>query len=371
MTEKRALPTYGQYLKLDALLGCQEPVTANLDSSGGAHDELLFIIVHQTYELWFKQILHEVSSVVSMFDNNHVDEENIGTAVSRLSRVVQIEKLMIEQIKVLETMTPLDFLDFRNELTGASGFQSVQFRLVENLLGLPPRQRLRYGNRVYHADYSEDERAKVRSSESGPTLFSVVERWLERTPFVQFGSFSFVQSYIQAFRRMLDTEKQAIDAASHLSAEEKQLRIRMSKSTEQSVLGMMDESGYQNLVEQKAVRLSYRAFLAALFINLYRDQPILAMPYRLLSTLLEMDEYLTLWRYRHSLMVLRMIGSKMGTGGSTGHDYLKATVDKHRIFVDLFSLSTLLIPRSELPPLPSELQSNLKFHYTVTEDRAQ
>ncbi len=104
--------------------------------------------------------------------------------------------------------------------------------------------------------------------------------------------------------------------------------------------------------------------LAAIFINLYRDEPILHMPFMLLNHLVEIDELFTEWRYRHALMVHRMIGAKIGTGGSSGHQYLMQTVDKHRVFTDLFNLSTYLIPLSDLPKLPDELIKELGFNYS-------
>ena len=106
---------YQQYLGLDEILGAQRPRSGELEPEP-AHDEMLFIITHQSYELWFKQILHEVGSVVEMFQTKQVDERNMGTSVARLHRVVEILKLLIEHIRVMETMTPLDFLDFRKFL---------------------------------------------------------------------------------------------------------------------------------------------------------------------------------------------------------------------------------------------------------------
>ena len=112
--------------------------------------------------------------------------------------------------------------------------------------------------------------------------------------------------------------------------------------------------------------MSLPAILAALFINVYRDHPVLQQPYRLLAALMDIEETLTLWRYRHALMVQRMIGVKIGTGGSSGHDYLRRTVERHRIFADLFQLSTYLIPRSTLPPLPPEVEAAMGFVYAVS-----
>ena len=102
---------------------------------------------------------------------------------------------------------------------------------------------------------------------------------------------------------------------------------------------------------------------AALFITLYQDEPILHMPFQLLNTLLEIDECMTLWRYRHSLMVHRMIGARIGTGGSSGFHYLKSTATRHRIFKDFFNLSTFLIPRVRMPELPQSVKSALDFSY--------
>ncbi|WKZ57679.1 MAG: tryptophan 2,3-dioxygenase family protein [Bdellovibrionota bacterium] len=354
--------TYGEYLKLQQILNAQAPSSA----VGGkaAHDEMLFIIVHQAYELWFKEVLHELDSIIEMFAGNFVDETSIGTAVARLQRIIQIQKLLIEQIKVIETLTPLDFLDFRGYLPGASGFQSVQFRMIENRLGLRREERLLYANRPYDADYNAEEVAQVKRTESEPTLFSVVERWLERTPFLQGHGFEFLTAYRQAFQRMVQNDRRTIQESTIISEDERNLRLQMIAQTEQLFSKVLNEKSYGEKREKGEVRLSYNAFLAALFINLYRDQPILHLPFRLLTLLTELDEYLSLWRYRHSLMVLRMLGSKMGTGGSSGHDYLKKTVDKHSIFGDLFGISTLIIPRSELPPLGHELVRELGFFYS-------
>src|SRR5262252_6557166 len=116
--------SYGKYLKLRELLACQELASAK--AGRPAHDELLFIITHQTYELWFKQCLHELDAVIAIIGADFVNERDVGRALHYLERVVAIQKVLLDQIDVLETMTPLDFLDFRNLLTPSSGFQSAQ-----------------------------------------------------------------------------------------------------------------------------------------------------------------------------------------------------------------------------------------------------
>jgi len=326
---------------------------------------MLFIIVHQTYELWFKQILHELDSVLDMFAGRSVDEKRIGTAVARINRIAEIQRLLIEQITVLETMTPLDFLDFRSLLTGASGFQSAQFRLIENKLGLRPESRVTYGEAPYGAHLCPHMRGTVEAATKVPTLFDLVEDWLQRTPFLSFGTFHFVASYQTAHARMIAGEKSAIDTTNVLSPEEKRARHTLLDQSSEYARRVLSPEGYAELRASGAVRLSYPAFMAVLFINLYRDQPILHAPFRLLAGLIQLDEYFDVWRHRHALMVSRMIGAKMGTGGSAGHSYLASTVEKHRVFADLFAVSTLLIPRTELPPLPPDLEARLGFHFST------
>lgn len=125
---------YAQYLRIAELVNLQHPKSTEYGKP--AHDELLFIIVHQVYELWFKQILSEIDSVLELFSSSNIHERDMLKMVSRLQRVIEIQKLLLQQVDVLETMTPMDFLEFRDYLVPASGFQSFQFRLVENKLGL-------------------------------------------------------------------------------------------------------------------------------------------------------------------------------------------------------------------------------------------
>lgn len=361
--QKYATIHYHSYLQLDKILDAQHLRSAEVEDTP-AHEEMLFIIVHQVYELWFKQIAHEVRSVVGMFRGDNVDERSIGTAVGRLNRVIEIQKLLIQQIQVLETMTALDFLDFRNYLFPASGFQSFQFRKVEAMLGLPENQRITYNNKHYASEFSGDQQAELDAMIAGGTLFGVVEEWLERTPFLHFGKFEFLEYYRAAVGNMLEKEQAAIQSSAYLDEREKEMRLRMLGSTDTYFQSVLDPAVHRQLQEEGKLRLSYRATVAALFINLYRDEPILHQPFNLLRCLIDIDEMLTSWRYRHAQMVLRMLGRKIGTGGSSGHEYLHATAVKHHIFKDLHNISTLLIPRSELPDLPDFLKMQLGFYYT-------
>src|SRR4030095_3302988 len=353
---------YSDYLQLDKLLSSQKPKSEEYGHK--AHEEMLFIIVHQAYELWFKQILHEIDSINQMFKDDVADERSIGVAVSRLQRVTEIQKLLIEQLRVLETMTPLDFLEFRDFLIPASGFQSFQFRLIENKLGLSDEKRLQYNNVDYLNTLQEPHRKLIMETVKNPSLFELVQRWLERTPFLNTQNFNFWESYKETVEKLLEHDKNIIIENKTFTEKKREFQLKQLKITKQNFEALFDERKHDELVKEGKVHLSNKAMRAAIFINLYRDEPILHLPFMFLNLLVEMDEQFTGWRYRHALMVQRMIGSKMGTGVSSGHQYLMATVDKHRIFTDLFNLSTYLIPRSDLPKLPEELVKQLGFNYS-------
>ncbi|MDQ3141196.1 MAG: tryptophan 2,3-dioxygenase [Bacteroidota bacterium] len=361
-TDKYAAIHYSSYLQLEKLLDAQHTRSGDYETS--AHDETLFIIIHQVYELWFKQVLHELQSVMGLFENERVDEKNIGIAVSRIGRINEILKLLTQQIRVLETMTPLDFLEFRNYLFPASGFQSFQFRKMEVLLGLKLPQRHSYTNHSYYKDFADKEREDILKFESSQSLFDLIEKWLERTPFIEFKNFSFIQEYKISIERMLQKEREAILKSDYLSDDEKNARLKMLGDSGEYFESVLNPSTHNEKLQEGVLRLSFKATMAALLIHLYRDEPILQLPFRLLTAITEMDELLTGWRYRHAQMVMRMLGRKSGTGGSSGFDYLMETVMKHQIFKDFHHISTLMIPRSELPILPEDVQKTLGFYYS-------
>lgn len=361
--EKYSTIHYRNYLGLDQILNAQHPRSAELEEEP-AHEEMLFIIVHQVYELWFKQIIHELESVLELFDKDNVDEKNIGTAVHRLERVIEIQKILVAQIGVIETMTPLDFLDFRNYLFPASGFQSLQFRVVENLLGLTEESRLTYNGCPYFSVFSEPNQEKLKEITVNNTLFDAMEDWLERTPFLQIGDFDFLERYKKAVAKMIDKEATAIKSSPYLNTHEMEMRLQMLGNTDTYFQSVLDEQKHNELVANGELRMSYKATMAALLINLYRDEPLLHLPFKLLTCFIEIDDGLTTWRYRHSQMVQRMLGNKIGTGGSSGFTYLRETAVKNAIFKDLHNISTLLIPRSELPELPVEIKRQLSFYYS-------
>lgn len=350
---------YHDYLDLHKLLDAQKRRSEEFGAP--AHDEWLFITVHQTYELWFKQILFEIESVLAIFANEKVAERDLGTAVHRLERVLAILKLSLGHIDVLETMTPLDFLDFRDFLYPASGFQSFQFRMIESRLGLREDDRLLYNQTPFHKHLPEKHQDAVLRALAEPSLTERVEKWLERTPFLQAGAYDFWSAYRGAVREMLKQDRETIETNPRLAPEARDRNLKMLEMTEKTFEALFDPAAFAELRAKKQFRLSLGALQAALFIQVYRDEPILQQPFRLLSVLTDLDEVLATWRYRHAEMVLRMLGRKIGTGGSSGADYLRETADRHRVFGDLTRLSTFLIPRSKIPPLPQDLSRKMDY----------
>ena len=359
MTSKKL--TYSDYLQLSKILDSQ---SLQSEKKGNlVHDEMLFIIIHQAYELWFKQILHELDSIIDMFKGDYAQEENTGTVVARLGRIIEIQKLLIDQVGILETMTPMDFLEFRDLLTPASGFQSVQFRQIENKLGMDADDRVRFGKQRYDEYLESNDRRRALESEKDPSLFILLENWLERTPFLQFEEFNFWESYQESVEKMINDDIERINENTTVDEFARESSLKNYDAIKNTYEALFDGKKYQNLLNKGHRRMSQKATLGALFIKLYRDEPVLQMPHRLLTQLVDIDQLLTSWRYRHSLLVFRMIGVKIGTGGSAGHCYLKKTAEKHSIFRDVANLSTYIIPRSTLPELPKILKKELGFYY--------
>ena len=255
--------TYSSYLKLDELLSLQQP-----RSDGPEHDEMLFIIIHQVYELWFKEVLHEADYLQDVLARNEAPR-----ALHTLKRVLTIMKTMVAQIDVLETMTPLDFLSFRDRLESGSGFQSFQFRELEFMLGFKRR------HMVEHYPPGSSGRARVEERFAKPTLWD------------SFLGFVAAQGY--------DLPKSAL---------------------ERDVTEPIEPSqGVQRVL-----------------IDIYRNDPAVST---VCERFVDLDEGFQEWRYRHVKMVERTIGTKRGTGGSTGSEYLRTTLFKP-VFPDLWIIRT-------------------------------
>lgn len=353
---------YGNYLKLEELLGAQAPLSKKYGDE--CHDETLFIIVHQVYELWFKQILHELNSINTIFSSHHVEESDLFSVNSRLDRIIKIQGLLVDQLPIMETMSPMDFLEFRDLLVPASGFQSVQFREIEVTMGLRTDNRAEVDRDYFLGRLNEQGKKRVLDAEKEFSLFENIQSWLERIPFTNKGHFNFWEEYADCVREMLQTEEDIIKSnEAGLTEKNKEIQTDNLNQTNKTFESLFDEKKHNELVSMGKRRLSQKATLNALFIFLYRHTPLLTAPYHFLTKLMDIDENFTTWRYRHSLMAHRMLGTKVGTGGSSGHQYLKMAAENNRIFLDLFDLSTFLIPRSKLPKLPKDLQKELDFYF--------
>lgn len=260
--------TYNRYLQVEELLSLQR-----LQSDPPHHDETLFIIIHQAYELWFKQILHEIESAIQA-----MQDRKVLRACRRLTRVGKIMKLLVDQIHILETMSPIDFLQFRDRLNPASGFQSIQFREVEFIAGLADARYL-----------------------------NVFQNWPE---------------YQQALQKRLEQPNLRSAFYDLLRSQ----GYRIPPGIGQPGHEASDKDNQQVL---DALRELYQ-------------HPNHKLPlYYLSETLIEFDEYLVLWRQHHRLVVERVIGGRRGTGGSSGVRYLESTTSK-RCFPLLWEARTYL-----------------------------
>jgi len=236
--------SYGSYLKVPELLSLQRGLSQE-------HDELLFIVAHQAYELWFKVILFELEAA-----RGRIDADDVFFARHYLHRVYVIEKLLVEQIEVLETMSPQDFLAFRSQLAPASGFQSVQFREIEFLSGL------KQPGYVARLEVTDEEKARLRRRLAEPSM----------------------------------------------------------------------DDAFRALIQRRA---------APSLLEVYRDRERHGELFGLAEALVDHDEAFAEWRARHVLMVERQIGGKTGTGGSTGAQYLRTTLDK-RFYPELWEVRSQL-----------------------------
>jgi tryptophan 2,3-dioxygenase len=263
--DTRSAVTYESYLRIDDLLSLQLP-----RSAGPEHDETLFIIIHQVYELWFKELLHEFDRVIQLLEADHSHGSQ-----HTLKRILTILKVMVSQLDILETMTPLEFLSFRERLDAASGFQSDQFRQVEFVLGVKSKQTL--------ARFPEGSRARI----------ALERRHAEATLW-------------DAFLHYLSREHYAVPPV--------------------------------DLARDLVAPVEPSPAIQAILVDVYRRDPKNA---ELCERLVDLDEGIQEWRYRHVKMVERTIGTRRGTGGSAGAAYLRETVGRP-LFPDLWAIRSQL-----------------------------
>ena len=352
---------YSDYLQLNKILDAQHPESFKTGNEP-AHDEMLFIIVHQAYELWFKQILFELDFIMHVFKKDKIDDnsEDLNLVRHRLNRITRILELLSQQITLLDTMTPLDFLEFRNLLTPASGFQSLQLRLVEARLGLQMemRHQKEYYKRTNEGGFEKNDFKKLNEVESDTTLLQLINNWLERLPFFEN---EFWKSYQKQFP--LHDEFHPFWSDYRNIYQEGLTEKEAGKIYDfNSIFFMQKEEPTRDSEMQTKTVLSAKAMRAALFIMLYRDFPVFQTSYQILDALVEIDHQMATWRHKHLVMVRRMIGLRMGTGNTSGRGYLEGALNEHYIFKDIAGLSTFLIERKKLPKLPEELMRKLSYN---------
>lgn len=493
---------YHDYLQLDKILNAQFPESDKCHAS--AHDEMLFIIIHQAYELWFKQLHYEVDSLHAIMRKPSLNDNSpeLQTVVHRLNRMGVILRVLVHQIDILETMTPMDFLDFRDMLRPASGFQSWQFKLLEAKLGL--KFEYRHGKEYYTSQLRQEHIDIIKKAENEHSFLQQVNDWLERMPTApppprgaaeaqgqleqdadnlseddvyeyhtaDPAAYALLKQFVKEKRSRPTEAEDALwqqlreklwesckftrqHIIGHYIADfvclpEKLVievdglmhQLPENKTTDEERISWLESKGFRvlrfnhtevlqhpgqvlhkiyqalkkphagsgtNIREAGAVAnpplvgwegydfwtaykeaysnslaeaeknnlaafdevffrqreshytFSAKANRAALFIMLYRGYPLLQLPFQLLNNLLDIDEQLSTWRHRHMNMVHRMIGTRIGTGGSSGKDYLKSAADKHYIFKEIAQLTSFLIERRKLPQLPKEIEASLGF----------
>ncbi|XP_065910508.1 tryptophan 2,3-dioxygenase-like [Dysidea avara] len=320
---------YSKYLQLDKILGAQK-VTSNV------HDEHLFVVIHQVYELWFAQIRHEISSMCDEFGKG--EKTNFLVISARLGRVNKILKLLVEQIPILETMSPQDFLEFRDNLFPASGFQSYQFRIIEYRIGFNEKTRTEFENdkEGYKKVMSDKEREEMEVEQKKVSLFTCIEKWLESWPELDEKNFNFPAKFEQAILASIKPD------------EDKQ-KVEKKKSWYYSLI---KQEEHDKMVQAGSRRFSQKAFFGALMTYLYRDHPRFHVPYQILNHLIEMDTLLMKWRYAHMCLVQYQIGNRPGTGGTSGVGYLQQTIRNNpKFFPDLMNMTTFFITKEHIPKL--------------------
>jgi len=351
---------YNDYLGTESLLAIQNP--RSTAAGNDIHDEMLFIITHQAYELWFKQILHELQSIVGIFGSPPVSDQDIYKVTTRMQRVVKIQAVMMHQLEVLETMTPLDFLEFRDYLTPASGFQSTQWRQIEILMGIPLENRPYVSNSFVQSVFTEKDRGMLKEFSQGLSLFQHVEMWLERLKLTEHEDFNFWKAYETAVEDMLKKDEATIRSTLEgLGDEAVDAELKQLDSTRTTFQSLLDANMHKEFVDRGVRRFSQKAMLNALFIMLYRDEPLFHVPHMFLQLIMDAEKGFTAWRHGHAMMAHRMIGAKIGSGGTAGIQYLQRAAANNKAFVDLVNLSTFMLPRNSLPEIPGAIWQQMQF----------
>jgi tryptophan 2,3-dioxygenase len=352
---------YWEYIRVETLLSLQAGTGASDEEL--SNDEVMFVVVHQIDELWFKLILREMVTVRGLFARTPVPEQALASAVRGIRRMETILQQLAAHFALMETMTTRDYLAFRDKLTGASGFQSAQMREIEIVMGLPEAERVPLGHEGSYltalkeydgSDSPALRRVRARLADR-PSLREAVLEWIHRTP-IQ-GSIpsqpddaavvhSFAEAYLATHRASVERVLEGARVQSRSEADARRLEERAEREVAAARTYLLAEDEPEEL-RARATRIR----CALVFIESYRELPLLAWPREVLDGLTSFEQAFVIFRQRHARMVERMIGRRTGTGGSAGVEYLDATALRYRVFRELWAVRTLLVRAEDLPPL--------------------
>lgn len=352
--------TYWEYIRVEQLLALQGGLAQEQEL---ANDEVLFITVHQIDELWFKLILRELVAIRDLFAQPSVPEQALAAATRGIRRTALLLHNVAQHFALMESMTTRDYLAFRDKLSPASGFQSAQMREIEIVLGLESAQRIALGHEdsylraLRYPDGSESAASKrvLARLEDLPSIRDALDDWLYRTPIR--GSRptdandadvvrSFIEDYLKAqSKEIAKIERAAVDEAL-TDADRERLKKRYAAERAGARAFLLAEDGEPEDADKRA-----RIRAALVFIESYRELPLLAWPREIVDGIVALEQAMLIFRQRHARMVERVIGRRTGTGGSAGVDYLDQTALRYRVFSDIWAVRTLLLQRTALPDL--------------------
>jgi tryptophan 2,3-dioxygenase len=353
--------TYWDYIAVESLLSLQGGLKH--DESKLDNDEVLFITVHQIDELWFKLALRELVAVRDLFARAPVPEQALASAVRGIRRVALLMSSAAQHFSLMETMTTRDYLAFRDKLMPASGFQSAQLREIEILMGLDDAQRIGFGHAQGYLEALRNqdgspspafERVRKRLGDL-PNLKATLYDWLHRTP-IQ-GSTPddpddagvvqrFIEDYVAALTREAGAKSAALLSQGFGPEDRGRLEDRYRAEVESARAFLYGE----DVADAERERVS-RIRAALVFIESYRELPLLAWPREVVDGIVALEQAFLIFRQRHARMVERVIGRRTGTGGSSGVDYLDQTALQYRVFGEVWAVRTLLVRKDALPPL--------------------
>lgn len=353
--------TYWDYIKVENLLSLQAGLGDDDDAL--ENEEVLFITIHQIDELWFKLILREVRSVRNLFAQPLVPEQSLAAAVRGIHRTAELLTSVAGHFSLMETLTTRDYLGFRDKLSPASGFQSAQLRQIEIMLGLGADDRIPLGHENSYLDAlrnpdGSDSAALVRVQQTlvdTPSLKDALDAWLFRTPIA--GSrpgdpdddaavTGFLERYLAAQSAELDRVEHTASALAKSDSDRERLANRYRKERDSSRDFLFAKECPQDEQKQRS-----RIRAALVFIESYRELPLLAWPREIVDGIVALEQAMLIFRQRHARMVERLIGRRTGTGGSAGVDYLDQTALRYRVFSDIWAVRTLLLREEALPSL--------------------